>query len=973
MAGEDHYLTNDAEHVRLHKALRESVILRELADILNSSLELAPLLQKLVKRTTELCEVKRCAVWLLEENENANEPASQMRPVTYYLNLAEVDLSQEVLDAAANNWYRGTLASDNPVVQRLLVGEGLLLVEDLNAEPTMHSYARELHIRSVMVLALVREGRPVGMMSLDNPGELHTFSQDQQQLARAIAQQATVAIDNARLYQQAQMQQRRAEHLIERARAIYHVAMAVNSSEELFTVLQLATDHLVSNLGASSGQALLLDADLVNLSPLQSEREALPAPRLTLDVLPHFRQAIYTGQPVLVYADQVRGEELAWFHLSHLTNLLLVPLIVGSSRREANGIQAGHSRLLSSAEASLRPVVPAVGLIAISYTRPRKPTSGEYAFALDIAAQCALAIQKERLLAETYRAARLANERANTLDAVLQATTEGICVIRPDGQVELSNNAAADFLGYPVHSTPSLATILQGFPIFMLDERQYIYEEYPFRQALSEQPPQPSRRYLTTRLDGSKHVLEITTTPLKDSANRPAGIVAAFRDITNHVEAEQHIRQALEAFLYIAESVSHSTDIREILHTTLAKTLTTLHCQRGTIHLLPPGQPTFKLQLSLGFSPDDEARWLAEQDAWLSPTTGQTYGFYDQIMQGQATLINAAACPVQPNPFTNTVVLAAPITYDRQILGLIALDRSPARTAQGPVQANPSFTTWDMTIVEGIAQLAGVVLEQARWQQEAIQARASEDAMREADAMKNEFLAMTAHEFRTPLAVILIRSQSTLRAMRRAAENPDAPPTPIAEHLEIIAAQARQLNNIVTTFLDAARINQGQFTLDREAVDLGKIARQIVEDQKHLAEKHKLRCVLQDRQLPYLVHGDHARLSQILNNLVENAIKYSPLGGRITVGLSRTLGAQERRMVEISVTDQGIGIAPEVHARLFERFYRVPGAASNETRGVGLGLYLVAQLVHMHEGEIRVESKGIPGAGSRFVITLPAL
>src|SRR5262249_13813969 len=155
--------------------------------------------------------------------------------------------------------------------------------------------------------------------------------------------------------------------------------------------------------------------------------------------------------------------------------------------------------------------------------------------------------------------------------------------------------------------------------------------------------------------------------------------------------------------------------------------------------------------LSLGFSPEDEECWLKEQESWLSQENGQAYGFYEQIMSGKATLISAAHCPVQPNPFEHTMVLAAPIKHNRQILGLILLDRSRPLTALDQPQIGASFTNWDIAIVEGIAQLTGMVMEQARWQQEAIQARASEEAMREADAMKNEFLAMTAHEFRNPL------------------------------------------------------------------------------------------------------------------------------------------------------------------------------------------------------------------------------
>jgi PAS domain S-box-containing protein len=970
MTGEDHYRTEDAEHVRLQKALRESVILRELADILNSSLDLAQILQKLVKRTTELCEVMRCAVWLLEENWTR----SRFRPVTYYISKPQI--AQDTQKTTWATWYRSHMPSNAPLIQRLLAEEGMLLVEDLRSEATLEVFAERFQVRSVLLIALVREGRPVGMLSLDNPGEMHLFSQDQQQLAKAIAQQATIAIDNARLYQQAQAQQRRAENLIARAQAIYHVAMMVNSGEELPAILKLATGYLVRSLQAKDGLALLLETDKNTLRPTDSAHPDFPLTSLLLENLPNVRSAVQATKPVLITAALAGEQELSWFRLLNLKSLLIVPLMAGEAPRQGTNWEVPDwpkDAPLDASEEELLSGTHCVGLIAIHYTKYKKPTPGEYAFMQDIAAQCALAIEKARLLAETSRAAELANERANTLDAVFQAMAEGISLIRPDGQIVIRNSSAARFFGIPVYSTLWLQDFLQDNPTFTPGGEPYTYESFPLTKALAGTAEVRGERILATRVDGAKRVIEMTATPLKNSDQRLTGLVTAFRDITEQVQAEQSIRLALETFLYIAETVSHSTDIHEILHTTLAKTLTTLHARRGTVHLLPTGQQVFRLSLSLGFVPEEEACWLKEQEMWLSEMDGQAFGFYEQIMSGKATLISSSHCLVQPNPFEHTMVLAAPIKHDQQILGLILLDRSHSMTS--PNQPQPGFTKWDIAIVEGIAQLTGLVMEQARWQQEAIQAKASEEAMREADAMKNEFLAMTAHEFRNPLTVILARSQGALRVLRRAgnAESPGLSPNGIEEHLEIIAAQTRQLNNIVATFLDAARINQGQVPLKNEIVDLGKIVQQVIDDQAHLVENHELYCILPEEHAPYLVQGDQARLSQIIANLVENAIKYSPLGGPVTVTLSRNRSEQANEIIKICVADKGIGIPLDAQSRLFERFYRAPNATKGQTRGVGLGLYIVAHLVHIHGGTIHVESDGVLGKGSCFVITLPAL
>lgn len=972
MSGEDRPPADQVEHARLQKALRESLILRELADILNSSLDLEHILQKLVTRTTELCEVARCAVWLLEES------SQRFRPVTYYI--AASGNAAEPLHMSSAIWYRNPLPIENPVIQRMLAADGILFIEDLCAEPSVQDFAQTFQTHSVLLLALIREGRPVGMMSLDDPGQIRTFSHDQQQLARAIAQQATIAIDNARLFQQAQTQQRRAEHLIERARAIYQVAMTVNSGEELPVVLRLATDHLVHSLEAHDGLALLLDADETTLRPVssltQNGNHDLSALHLTLDRLPNFQQAIQAGKPILVSEKQAEEQEVAWFQHFALKNILVVPLMGSPPRRETNQeFSAKTEDAPSPEQVQEAPLAPMYcpGLIMIHYKQRTRPTRGEYAFAQDIAAQCALAIEKARLLTEAQRAAELANERANTLDAVFQAMTEGITVIMPDEQVFIRNDAAAQFLGVPVYSSASIRAFLQRHPTYTLDGLPVSYENFPLTRALHDKIEVRGERVFTTRADGEPRVVELTATPLRNHERQQIGLVTAFRDVTMQVQAEQRVRRALETFLHIAEAVSYSTDIREILHSVLSETLKTLRCRRGTVHLFQQARATFEPLLSLGFAPDEEARWLQEQQIWLDPVDGESYGFYSQLMQGRAVLLSEEHWPAQTPPFETVMVLAAPIKYDQQILGLLLLDRSLSSLREAQEQKPVSFTNWDVTIVEGIAQLAGVAMEQARWQQEAIKARADEAAFREANAMKDEFLAITAHEFRNPLTVILARSQSAQRTLRRSRAELPPPVLPLEEHLETIVNQTKQLSNIVTTFLDAARINQGQFTLKAETVDLAKIARQVVGELANLAEHHTLECLVDETQKPYLVKGDQARLAQVIANLVENAIKYSPLGGPVTVSLRKSHNDQESERIEVSVRDRGMGIPPDAQARLFERFYRVHHAASSETRGIGLGLYIVSHLVQMHGGKIYVESSGVPGEGSCFLFTLPAL
>jgi signal transduction histidine kinase len=282
-------------------------------------------------------------------------------------------------------------------------------------------------------------------------------------------------------------------------------------------------------------------------------------------------------------------------------------------------------------------------------------------------------------------------------------------------------------------------------------------------------------------------------------------------------------------------------------------------------------------------------------------------------------------------------------------------------------------------------------------QEEATNARANEAAMREANALKDDFLSITAHEFRTPLTVILAHSQLILRSLRRTGEL--GKKDNIGESLSTIEEQAHLLTNIVNTFLEVTQINRGQLELKVEQVDLAEIARQVVANYSATSPNHQVSCEIEPCIYDYMVMGDGARLFQVLVNLVQNAIKYSPLGGPVTVHLCQRImseynekpvaeikvamgesadenpatALQARRCIEVWVEDRGIGIPADAQAHLFERFYRAPNSQSSKVKGIGLGLYLVAELLRMHGGTIRVESSGILGEGSSFIFMIPAL
>src|SRR5947209_16560818 len=175
----------------------------------------------------------------------------------------------------------------------------------------MQKVAATFLVRASLLVALIREGRPVGILSLDDPAQTRTFSLEQQQLARAIGQQAALAIDNARLYQQAQRERKRAERLIERAQAINQVALTVNSGEDLAVVLEIATRHLVRGLNADSGAIVLLDNDMLRLVSHTHQEQTISLSEtpgetaVTLSDLPSCSEAATKGTPLFITAKHI--------------------------------------------------------------------------------------------------------------------------------------------------------------------------------------------------------------------------------------------------------------------------------------------------------------------------------------------------------------------------------------------------------------------------------------------------------------------------------------------------------------------------------------------------------------------------------------------------------------------------------------------------------------------------------------------
>ena len=237
------------------------------------------------------------------------------------------------------------------------------------------------------------------------------------------------------------------------------------------------------------------------------------------------------------------------------------------------------------------------------------------------------------------------------------------------------------------------------------------------------------------------------------------------------------------------------------------------------------------------------------------------------------------------------------------------------------------------------------------------QRRRNEEALREADRRKDEFLATLAHELRNPLAPL----RNGMHLLRQPALASDV----IADLHVMMQRQLDQMVRLIDDLLDVSRITRDKLTLKPGIVDLMTILQHATENVRPHIEQAGHRLAIPIIDVPLWVYADAVRLTQVFTNLLHNACKYTPPGGDIVVDMRQDGGT-----VVVSVTDDGAGIPPHMLERVFELFTQVDGSLERQQGGLGIGLTLVQRLVALHGGSVRALSEG-PGRGSRFEVTLP--
>jgi signal transduction histidine kinase len=305
---------------------------------------------------------------------------------------------------------------------------------------------------------------------------------------------------------------------------------------------------------------------------------------------------------------------------------------------------------------------------------------------------------------------------------------------------------------------------------------------------------------------------------------------------------------------------------------------------------------------------------------------------------------------------------AVPFGADGRTVGALLAWRLPDNSNRGA-----AFSSEELLVLDTLADYAAVALESARLAGE--MARMSRDAaaaeamrevesLREVGRLKDEFLGQVSHELRTPLTIIHGYAELIADGILRK-------DTQIRETAAEVHANSSLMLRLVDDLLDTSRLESGRLSLKYEVSDLAPWLERTVSAFAQTISTHRVVAELPST-LP-LARVDLARLGQVVNNLLTNAVRYSPEGSQVLVS-ARVVGRNE---VELRVADQGIGIPADECERIFEKFYRGKDGATHSVRGTGLGLAVAKMLVEAHHGQIWVESE--VGQGSTFSVRLPTL
>ena len=535
---------------------------------------------------------------------------------------------------------------------------------------------------------------------------------------------------------------------------------------------------------------------------------------------------------------------------------------------------------------------------------------------------------------------------AEQLRQILDAMTEPVCRFRPDGTLLFVNAAYCAF--FAKREQDVLGS--KYAPTVHPDDLERVEAE------VSRISPEHPRVVIENRVvldSGEIRYTQWTNVGFFDAHGQLVELQAACRDITGRVHAEQELARQTDRFRFLAEASRVLNSSLEYA-TTLARVanLAVPYVADGCSVSVIDAQGDWERVAVANVDPEQARRAEATASRTdrrrLAPGLKQ---LSDLLLAGESILVpvltdedlekmslDEETLREAKEAQTQSYMIVPLVTHDR-VVGAIIFTSSRRHSKR-------TFGDADLELAEELARRAAQAIENAHLVSE----------LRDQDARKDRFFATLGHELRNPLA-----------ALSHALEVLDADVDDDAARAQALAVAKRQVRHqarLVEDLLDVARLRRGAVTLRRTTIDARVHVRNAVETHRGLADRKRQSLVLDETSAEALVSADPARLEQIVGNLIDNAIKYSPAGATVRVAIDVQDGA-----VQISVVDDGPGIPDELRGRIFDPFVQGESTHDQPSAGLGIGLTIVRQLVDLHGGALDVRA-GPKDRGTEVTVTL---
>lgn len=921
---------------------QSAVALRQAIAVISTSLKADSVVNHLLLALGNVVSYHNAFAFLLEDDQLMLVSSRDFydRPVA--LTMAEIE----------TNWV------SHPLVQKIIRSEEIIRIDDVRTDARWQPVSDNDTTRSWMGVPLIAGGVLLGILIFDS--QIATaFDQRVEWLASTLAAHASVAIQNAMLFEQTEQQ-------LAELSTLYQASATMTANLDQDFVLQTVVSEMVRALNVDTCTIFVWEEDFQSLYPAAHKNQAY-LKHLDLEKsegllglgsikdLASYQvvQRIFETHQIenLQMDDPNRQDGIALLQSAGLQSVLLVPLV----RRNK-----------------------VLGLLALGdLTEARNYSQSQFRLAQNLAGQAAVAIEHAHLFSQakrridelsTFHDIVLRLNEPLKLSVVLDTITESALKLIPATNLHIflydsesqtfSKGSALWRDGRRTAAVPKLRPAGSGLTSTVVQEGRPI--------VINDAPSHP---FFQSEVASSWGIQAIAGFPLKHGDKIIGAFTVTFlyphifsedellllnllaeqaavaiRNASSFSDSQRRLRD-MSALVDMAKQVTGNLKLQSVLQTTVQILQGLLNARASTITMLSEDGEALLVKAAVGINPE-----------FMNARMKLSEGISGFVVQNSELVYIRDSYTDPDFLFFDEVVrslLVVPLIIRDEPIGTLTIDSDRPH----------AFTESDTQLMTIAAAQVSVAISNARLFEE-LEDRAAElavayDELKESDRLKDELVQNVSHELRTPLTFVkgyvdlLLDGDAGLLQPEQ------------QEYLQIVSDKTDDITRIIEDIITLQRIDSGN--LQVELIPMADMLQTAVTNHRLVADKKGLSitCTMPPGQQG-LVRIDKGRINQVLDNLIGNAFKFSPDGGTIHLAL---LENEVEGDVLISVVDEGIGMSAEKHQRIFERFYQIDGSSRRRFGGTGIGLAIVKRIIDAHNGKIWVESE--INKGSAFYFTLP--